>query len=37
MPEPLVSDELCAVLEPMIPMHTPSPKGGRRVLMIAKR
>lgn len=29
MAEPLVSDELWAVLEPLIPKHKPSPKGGR--------
>ena len=29
MAEPLVSDELWAVIEPLIPTHEPSPKGGR--------
>ena len=29
MAEPLVSDEFWGVLEPMIPKHKPSPKGGR--------
>jgi transposase len=29
MAEPLVSDELWAVVEPLIPKHVPSPKGGR--------
>jgi len=29
MAEPLVSDELWAVLEPLLPKHKPSPKDGR--------
>src|SRR3569832_951554 len=29
MAEPLVSDELWSVIEPLLPKHKPSPKGGR--------
>jgi transposase len=29
MAEPLVSDELWAIVEPLLPKHEPSPKGGR--------
>ena len=28
MPEPLVNDELWAAVEPILPAHPPSPKGG---------
>ncbi len=29
MAKPILSDELWAAIEPLLPVHTPSPKGGR--------
>jgi transposase len=29
MPRPLVSDELWELVEPLLPRHEPSPKGGK--------
>jgi transposase len=29
MPKPLVTDELCTVVEPLLPKQPPKPKGGR--------
>ena len=29
MAKPILSDELWTIIEPLIPVHTPSPKGGR--------
>src|SRR5215213_8451101 len=29
MPKPLVTDELCTVVEPLLPEEPPKPKGGR--------
>lgn len=29
MAKPILSDELWTVIEPLLPVHTPSPKGGR--------
>jgi transposase len=29
MPKPLITDELCAVVQPLLPKGPPKPKGGR--------
>ena len=29
MAKPILPDELWTIIEPLIPVHTPSPKGGR--------